>query len=149
MTKVLFVEEREGLRAVIKDALSDVGYDVQTVAAGQDDLAAYRSVRPDLVIYNSYDGKAAHESLGFGKYRDFVIPNGVDVEKYRPDEAVRAHKEGLLVGHQLSELREHIPNVETRVAAIYRGGRSVLPRYPSSIVEVPVDDPRELADVDT
>ena len=41
--------------------------------------------------------------------------------------AVRAHKEGLLVGHQLSELREHIPNVETRVAAIYRGGRSVLP----------------------
>ncbi|NND60209.1 MAG: Trk system potassium transporter TrkA [Gammaproteobacteria bacterium] len=40
---------------------------------------------------------------------------------------VRAHKEGLLVGHQLSELRQHIPNVETRVAAIYRGGRSVLP----------------------
>lgn len=39
--------------------------------------------------------------------------------------AVRAHKEGLLVGHQLSELKEHIPNVETRVVAIYRGDRSV------------------------
>ncbi len=41
--------------------------------------------------------------------------------------AVRTHKEGLLVGHQLSELREHIPNVETRVVAIYRGDNSVLP----------------------
>ncbi len=41
--------------------------------------------------------------------------------------AVRAHKEGLLVGHQLSELKEHIPNVETRVVAIYRGDRSVKP----------------------
>ena len=29
------------------------------------------------------------------------------------------------------------------------GGRGVLPRYRSSIVEVPVDDPLELADVDT
>ncbi|MBT8137328.1 MAG: Trk system potassium transporter TrkA [Gammaproteobacteria bacterium] len=41
--------------------------------------------------------------------------------------AVRTHKEGLLVGHQLSELKEHIPNVETRVVAIYRGDRSILP----------------------
>ncbi len=49
--------------------------------------------------------------------------------------AVRAHKEGLLVGHQLSELREHIPNVETRVAAIYRGGRSVLPEGDTIIQE--------------
>ncbi|MDH3646989.1 MAG: Trk system potassium transporter TrkA [Gammaproteobacteria bacterium] len=41
--------------------------------------------------------------------------------------AVRAHKEGLLVGHQLSELKEHIPNVDTRVVAIYRGNRSITP----------------------
>jgi len=29
------------------------------------------------------------------------------------------------------------------------GGRAVLPRYAESIIEVPVDDPSELADVDT
>ncbi len=29
------------------------------------------------------------------------------------------------------------------------GGRAVLPRYPDAIVEVPVDDPLELADIDT
>ena len=29
------------------------------------------------------------------------------------------------------------------------GGRSLLPRYRASIIEVPVDDPEELADVDT
>ena len=29
------------------------------------------------------------------------------------------------------------------------GGRKLLPRHPDRIVEVPVDDPLELADVDT
>jgi trk system potassium uptake protein TrkA len=31
------------------------------------------------------------------------------------------------VGHQLRSIREHLPNVDTRVAAIYRAGRSILP----------------------
>ncbi len=39
--------------------------------------------------------------------------------------AVRAHKEGLLVGQKLKALSEHIPDVETRVAAIYRRGESI------------------------
>ena len=40
---------------------------------------------------------------------------------------VKALKGGLLAGQQLKELREHIPNTDARVAAIYRGGRSVEP----------------------
>lgn len=32
-----------------------------------------------------------------------------------------------LVGHELRTLREHIPNVDTRVAAIYRRGTAILP----------------------
>jgi trk system potassium uptake protein TrkA len=40
---------------------------------------------------------------------------------------VKALKGGLLVGQQLKTLREHIPNTDARVAAIYRGGRSVEP----------------------
>lgn len=39
--------------------------------------------------------------------------------------AVRAHKEGLLVGQKLKTLREHIPNVDTRIAAIYRNNDSI------------------------
>jgi trk system potassium uptake protein TrkA len=40
---------------------------------------------------------------------------------------MRAVKGGQLVGHQLHELRDHIPNRDVRVAAIYRSGRSVKP----------------------
>jgi trk system potassium uptake protein TrkA len=41
--------------------------------------------------------------------------------------AVKAYYGGLLVGHALSTLREHIPNVDTRVAAIYRNGKPIRP----------------------
>lgn len=41
--------------------------------------------------------------------------------------AIRAYHGGPLVGHELRELREHMPNVDTRVAAIYRKGRAIIP----------------------
>ena len=40
---------------------------------------------------------------------------------------VRAYHGGPLVGHPLQELRQHMPHVDTRVAAIYRGDEVVLP----------------------
>jgi trk system potassium uptake protein TrkA len=40
---------------------------------------------------------------------------------------VRAVEGGLLVGQPLSNLPKHIPRVDTRVAAIYRKGRSIRP----------------------
>jgi trk system potassium uptake protein len=40
---------------------------------------------------------------------------------------VRAVKGGQLVGHELRELRDHIPKRDARVAAIYRAGRSIRP----------------------
>jgi len=48
---------------------------------------------------------------------------------------MRAVKGGKLVGHQLRELNAHIPNREVRVAAIYRGGRSVKPEGNTTIEE--------------
>src|SRR6202790_1468964 len=36
---------------------------------------------------------------------------------------VRARRDGLLVGRELRTLREHLPDAETRVAAIYRNDR--------------------------
>jgi trk system potassium uptake protein len=46
---------------------------------------------------------------------------------------IRALKGGLLVGQQLRNLREHIPNTEARVVAIYRTGRSVIPEGSTTI----------------
>lgn len=40
---------------------------------------------------------------------------------------VKAYYGGPLVGHELRTLREHMPNIDTRVAAIYRRNRAILP----------------------
>ncbi len=41
--------------------------------------------------------------------------------------AVKAYYGGPLVGHELKALREHMPGIETRVAAIYRRGHAIVP----------------------
>ena len=41
--------------------------------------------------------------------------------------AVRAYYGGPLVGHELRTLREHMPRVDSRVAAIFRRGRPIIP----------------------
>ncbi len=38
---------------------------------------------------------------------------------------VRADRDGLLVGKKISALKEHIPNTEARIAAIYRNGKTL------------------------
>ena len=40
---------------------------------------------------------------------------------------VKAYYGGPLVGHELRTLRDHMPKVDTRVAAIYRRNRAILP----------------------
>jgi trk system potassium uptake protein TrkA len=40
---------------------------------------------------------------------------------------MQARKGGLLVGQQLRTLRDHMPNAEARIAAIYRNGRFIEP----------------------
>lgn len=40
---------------------------------------------------------------------------------------VMADRDGLLVGQRIATLKEHIPNSEGRIAAIYRGGEAMLP----------------------
>ena len=41
---------------------------------------------------------------------------------------VRAYYGGPLVGHELSTIKTHMPNVEIRVAAIYRSDRAIIPQ---------------------
>lgn len=40
---------------------------------------------------------------------------------------VKAYYGGPLVGHELRTIRDHIPGVDTRVAAIYRRGKPIIP----------------------
>jgi trk system potassium uptake protein TrkA len=49
--------------------------------------------------------------------------------------AVRAFQGGPLLGHELQELREHMPGVDTRVAAIYRKGHPIIPTGDTIIEE--------------
>ncbi|MDP9198014.1 MAG: Trk system potassium transporter TrkA [Pseudomonadota bacterium] len=48
---------------------------------------------------------------------------------------MRALKGGKLIGHQLKDLRSHIPDAEVRVAAIYRGDRNIKPEGDTIIEE--------------
>lgn len=42
--------------------------------------------------------------------------------------AIRAYYGGSLVGNALSTLKEHMPNIEARVAAIFRRGKAIRPQ---------------------
>jgi len=41
--------------------------------------------------------------------------------------SVKALDEGLLVGHKIKELNEHLPEVKVRVAALFREGKGIIP----------------------
>jgi trk system potassium uptake protein TrkA len=48
--------------------------------------------------------------------------------------AVRAFAGGPLVGHPLADLRKHMPGVDARIAAIYRGDKPIVP-HGETIIE--------------
>ncbi len=48
---------------------------------------------------------------------------------------VRAFHGGPLVGHELRDLKVHMPNIETRVAAIFRQGTAIIPKG-DTVIEV-------------
>lgn len=75
-------------------------------------IAPEQLVTRDIVRLIDYPG--ALQVLEFAKGKVSLV-------------AVKAYYGGLLVGHALSTIKEHIPNVDTRVAAIYRNGRPIRP----------------------
>jgi trk system potassium uptake protein TrkA len=48
---------------------------------------------------------------------------------------VKADHGGLLVGQKIATLKEHIPNTEGRIAAVYRSGKAMLPKGDTIIQE--------------
>jgi len=45
--------------------------------------------RPTLVIYNSFAARDQHREFGFLPGEDTVIPNGFDLDRFRPDDEAR------------------------------------------------------------
>nr|WP_298410572.1 Trk system potassium transporter TrkA [uncultured Halomonas sp.] len=64
--------------------------------------------------------------------RLIVYPGALQVLEFAGGQAqlvaVKAYYGGPLVGQELGFLRRHMPNVDTRVAAIYRQNRPIIPR---------------------
>ena len=52
-------------------------------------LLARLSRLPDAVIVNSYEGRRCHEVLGYAPRKWSVIPNGFDLDQFRPDPSAR------------------------------------------------------------
>ncbi|MBU0656364.1 MAG: Trk system potassium transporter TrkA [Gammaproteobacteria bacterium] len=48
---------------------------------------------------------------------------------------VKALQDGPLIGHQLQEMREHMPGIKARVAAMFRKGKPIIPTG-ESVVEI-------------
>lgn len=57
-------------------------------------ISLAKHCNPDLVIYNSFDGKAVHARIGFARFASVVIPNGVDTERFKPRQDVRLRLRG-------------------------------------------------------
>ena len=53
-------------------------------------LARLPMLGPHLIIYNSFAGAQSHARFGFNRRRHTVIPNGIDTDEFKPDEASRA-----------------------------------------------------------
>lgn len=52
-------------------------------------LQALLSRFPDGVIFNSFSGRDHHLALGFKPRQHWVVPNGIDTEKFKPDAVLR------------------------------------------------------------
>ncbi|MEZ4872760.1 MAG: glycosyltransferase [Bdellovibrionales bacterium] len=54
-------------------------------------LSAWLSFLPKAIIYNSYIAKEQHEDFGYSSKSSVVIPNGFNIEIFKPDNEMRSH----------------------------------------------------------
>ncbi len=73
----------------IRHSLADLGGEKRTTR-WMIRLGARVSRSSTAVVYNSEAAARQHEALGYVKDRTVVIPNGFDVETFRPDDGARA-----------------------------------------------------------
>ena len=98
---------------------------------GQDALFSSKAIPVDVII-------SPEQLVTDNIYHLFEYPGALQVLDFADGRvqlvAVKAVEGGPLIGHELSDIGRHLPNVETRVAAIYRQGNAIIP-HGSTIVE--------------
>lgn len=52
-------------------------------------ILPYLSSAPEVVVYNSQAGRDAHAAMGYRPKRAEVIPNGFELERFRPESSAR------------------------------------------------------------
>ena len=87
------------------------------VVSGLCALATRTRLAPDVVVVNSEAGRTAHGAQGYRARRWEVIPNGFDLERFRPDATARTEvrrelevrEDATLVGHvaRLDPMKDH------------------------------------------
>jgi glycosyltransferase involved in cell wall biosynthesis len=100
----------------IRHALYDI-HDERRITRWVIRMCRYLSGRAQRVIYNSTIARRQHESFGFSAHQGVVIPNGFDLEQWRPDVATRSHfrnelnipGNALVIGHiaRFHPLKDH------------------------------------------
>lgn len=80
-------------------------------------LSALLSKNPRKIIYNTLTGAAQHENLGFSRKSRFFIPNGFDINVFKPDSEHRKTarrqlglaEDGLVIGMaaRLHPMKDH------------------------------------------
>lgn len=104
------------------------------------------SAGPDVVTANSEAGLSWHIKLGYSPRRALVIPNGIDVDRFRPDdETRRSVRQSLSLAHDafvLAHVARHDPMKDhegflaavSRVPGVYAlligAGTEQLPEQP-------------------
>lgn len=72
----------------VRHSLTDISHEpFQTRAILQ--VCARLSTIPAAIVYNSHVARKQYAALGFSDARALVIPNGFDIQKFRPDPAAR------------------------------------------------------------
>ncbi len=51
---------------------------------------------PDAILANSHAGRSVHRLMGYRTQKFLVVPNGIDVDRFRPDERARQAIRGQL-----------------------------------------------------
>ncbi|MGE5537507.1 MAG: glycosyltransferase [Gemmatimonas sp.] len=112
-------------------------------------ILARASRRPDAVIVNSEAGKRDHVALGYAPRRWVVLPNGFDLERFRPDpqrrriqrERLHASESDLLVGMiaRVDPMKNHpgFLRAAAEVAAAVPDARFVLIGRDTEMLPIP------------
>ncbi|MBI3187232.1 MAG: Trk system potassium transporter TrkA [Gammaproteobacteria bacterium] len=96
--------------------------------------AAQYLVHPELFVGNALpiDVLISPEEIVCNYIANIIdYPGALQVLEFAGGKVVlvglKAYYGGPLVGHELRQIRQHMPKIDTRVAAIYRRGRAIIP----------------------